>query len=92
MARQAGAGNGQGGITPVWAAAFLEKKDLATVTHALVALRLDYRNVLCMGLPLEMAQFMKLQLRQNAAERMLVGASKFQHVTPILKKSCTGAM
>lgn len=32
---------------------YLAKKDLASVTHALVTPRLDYCNVLYMGLPLK---------------------------------------
>lgn len=61
---------------------FLEQRDLVTVTHAFVTSRLNYGNVLCLGLPLEM--IWKFQLVQNAVAQMLVRASKFQHVTPIL--------
>ena len=51
---------------------FLEKSDLATVTHALVTSRLDYCNVFYVGLPLKSVQ--KLQLVQRAAARVLTGS------------------
>lgn len=44
--------------------------------------RLGDCNGLYVGMHLEMKQ--KLQLVQNTAACMLMGASKFQHVTPIL--------
>lgn len=58
------------------------EKDLAIITHAPVASRLDYCNTLYMVLPLETSQ--TLQLMQNVAARMLVGTNKYDHVTPIL--------
>lgn len=63
---------------------FLDKKDLTTVSPALVTSRLNYCNVLYVGLPLDMAQ--KLQLVQNAAECIWTGANRFQHITPVLRK------
>ncbi|XP_053112476.1 uncharacterized protein LOC128327575 [Hemicordylus capensis] len=63
---------------------FLEKADLATVTHALVTSQLDYCNTLYVGLPLKNIQ--KLQLVQNAAARVLTGAAWWEHITPILKE------
>lgn len=53
---------------------FLEKKDFALITHALVTLIMDYRNILYTVLPLEMTW--KLHLVQNVAERMLRETSK----------------
>lgn len=50
------------------------QKDLTTTTHTLVTLRLDY-----VGLPLEVSWV--LQLVQNAAAHMLIGAHKYNHVT-----------
>lgn len=44
---------------------FLDWGPLQTVTHTLVALQLDYCNVLYVGLPLKTTQ--KLQLVQNAS-------------------------
>lgn len=63
---------------------FLDKKDLTTVSPALVTSRLNFCNVLYVGLPLDMAQ--KLQLVQNAAECIWTGANRFQHITPVLRK------
>ncbi|XP_053105285.1 cation channel sperm-associated auxiliary subunit TMEM249 isoform X2 [Hemicordylus capensis] len=58
--------------------------DLTSVTHALVTSRLDYCNALYVGLPLNAVW--KHQLVQNAAARMLVGASHFMSATAILRQ------
>ncbi|KAF7252606.1 putative RNA-directed DNA polymerase from transposon BS [Varanus komodoensis] len=61
---------------------FLENDCLATVTHTLVTSRLDFCNVLYMGLPLKMLQI--LQLVQNRAARLLTGTGRCSHITPVL--------
>lgn len=43
---------------------FLDSDNLATMTHVLLTLCLDYCNVLCVGLPLKLVQ--SLMLLQNA--------------------------
>lgn len=52
--------------------------------HALVTSGLHYCQLLCLGLVLEMAQ--KLQLVQNTVALTLMGAIRFQCVTPILQE------
>ncbi|XP_073670896.1 uncharacterized protein [Paramisgurnus dabryanus] len=61
---------------------FLEFKDLERVIHAFITSRLDYCNSLYFGLP--QSSIKRLQMVQNAAARLLTGAKKSDHVTPIL--------
>ncbi|XP_070796004.1 proto-oncogene Mas-like [Pituophis catenifer annectens] len=61
---------------------FLDRDALCTVTHALVTSHLDYCNSLYMGLPLRCTR--RLQLVQNAAVRVVMGAPHYSHVTPLL--------
>uniref|UniRef100_A0A803SZA6 Reverse transcriptase domain-containing protein n=1 Tax=Anolis carolinensis TaxID=28377 RepID=A0A803SZA6_ANOCA len=63
---------------------YLGKSDLATVVHTLVTTRLDYGNVLYVGLPLKTAR--KLQLVQRAAARLITGAAYREHTTPLLRQ------
>nr|XP_060621478.1 uncharacterized protein LOC132768982 [Anolis sagrei ordinatus]XP_060621479.1 uncharacterized protein LOC132768982 [Anolis sagrei ordinatus]XP_060621480.1 uncharacterized protein LOC132768982 [Anolis sagrei ordinatus] len=63
---------------------YLVKADLAGVVHALVTSRLDYCNVLYIGLPLKMAR--KFQLVQRAAARMLTGAPYRERSTLLFKE------
>lgn len=59
----------------------MEKKDLSIITNSLVTSRLDYYNALflCVGLPLESVLNLPVQ---NSVAWMLMGASKFLHITP----------
>ena len=54
----------------------------ATLVHALVTSRLDNGNALLCGITEK--QLNKLQLAQNAAERMLTRTRKFDHISSIL--------
>ncbi|KAF7243737.1 hypothetical protein EYD10_10062 [Varanus komodoensis] len=57
---------------------------LATVTHALVTSCLDFSNALYVGLPLKTVRI--LQLVQNRAARLLMGAGRYVHMTPVLRQ------
>ncbi|XP_053153318.1 uncharacterized protein LOC128345436 [Hemicordylus capensis] len=63
---------------------FLEKNNIKTVVHQLVTSRLDYCNVLHMGLPLYVVR--KFQLVQNAAARLVSGVTWRDHIMPVLKQ------
>ncbi|KAF7243419.1 RNA-directed DNA polymerase from mobile element jockey [Varanus komodoensis] len=63
---------------------YLENDCLVTVTHTLVTSRLDFCNVLYMGLPLKMVRI--LQLVQNRAARLLTGTGHCAHITPVLRQ------
>jgi len=61
---------------------FLNKTTLATAIHAFVTSRLDYANSLLFGLP--KSTLRPLILVQNSAARLLSGAKRRAHITPIL--------
>ena len=63
---------------------FLGKEKLEMVLHAFVTSRIDYCNGLLYGLP--DCEIVKVQRVQNAAARLLNSASKYSHITPILKE------
>ena len=63
---------------------FLERSDLATVTHALITSQLDYCNVLYVWLPVESVR--KIQWVQNAAVRLLTEAGYRDYITPLLQQ------
>ncbi len=60
----------------------LSFQDLDKVIHAFITSRLDYCNSLYLGLPKSLLA--RLQMVQNAAARLLTGAKKHDHITPIL--------
>ena len=61
----------------------ISKDNLITVVHAFITSRLDYCNSLLYGLP--DCQLDKLQRIQNIAARIVSGAKKYDHITPVLK-------
>lgn len=62
---------------------FLSFKNFEKVIHVLISSRLDYCNSLYVGF--SHAAMSRLQLVQNAAVRLLTGAKKRNHITPILR-------
>ena len=63
--------------------AVLTPDSLKTVVHAFITARIDYNcNSLLIGLP--DASISRLQRIQNIAARLVVGAHKHDHITPIL--------
>ena len=54
-----------------------------TLVHAFVTSRLDYCNALFYGI--STTSMRKLQYVQNSAARILTGAGKRQHITPVLR-------
>uniref|UniRef100_A0A3B3HMF5 Reverse transcriptase domain-containing protein n=1 Tax=Oryzias latipes TaxID=8090 RepID=A0A3B3HMF5_ORYLA len=61
---------------------FLTPAHFETVIHAFITSRLDYCNSLYLGL--SQSSLLRLQRVQNAAARLMVGARKRDHITPIL--------
>ncbi len=67
---------------------YLSFNDLERVIHAFVSCRLDYCNSLYIGL--DQSSLRRLQLVQNVAARLLTGAKKHNHITPVLASHPTG--
>ena len=62
----------------------LSKSDNGILVHALITSRLDNCNSLLYGLPKFLMDC--LQTVQNSAARLVTRETKFQHITPILKR------
>ncbi|KAF7239463.1 Structural maintenance of chromosomes protein 6, partial [Varanus komodoensis] len=63
---------------------YLENDCLVTVTHALVTSRLDFCNLLYVGLPLKVVRI--LQMVQNRPARLLTGTGRCADITPVLRQ------
>ena len=63
---------------------YLTDSATESVVHAFITSKLDYCNSLYYGLPKCLLK--RLQCIQNSAARLVVQASKFDHVTPVLIK------
>ena len=63
---------------------YLSRDALVILIHAFITSRLDYCNSLFYGLP--DSQLIKLQRVQNTAARIVYGASRRSHITPILRQ------
>lgn len=61
---------------------YLSRPTTESLVHAFITSRVDYCNSLLYGLP--NSHIMKLQRIQNAAARLVIGAPRFCHVTPLL--------
>ncbi|KAK2154201.1 hypothetical protein NP493_2217g00000 [Ridgeia piscesae] len=62
---------------------YLTAAAIKQVIHAFVTSRLDVGNALLYRLPLKQVQ--RLQKVQNLASRLIDGAMKYSHATPLLK-------
>ena len=61
---------------------YLNLQALKSVVHAFVTSRLDMYNATLLGLP--QRQVYRLQKIQNVAARLISGASRFTHISPVL--------
>ena len=61
---------------------YLSPSDPEKVIHAFIFSRLDYCNLLYVGL--DQRSLRCLQLVQNAAAQLLTGTKKQEHITPVL--------
>lgn len=62
----------------------LTRESAESLVHAFIGSRLDYCNAVLSGIGTGLIE--RLQLVQNAAARLVTGARKFDHITPILKE------
>ena len=60
------------------------RESLTRLINALVLSHLDYSNALLSGLPDSIIR--PLQTIQNSADRLILGLSKFEHITPALQQ------
>ena len=60
---------------------YLNQESSERMVHAFITSELDYCNSLMYGLP--NSQLQKLQRVQNAAAKIVSGARKYDHVTPL---------
>jgi exonuclease III len=63
---------------------FMDRSTLDKLIHAFISCKLDYCNGLLVGAT--QSQIKRLQKVQNAAARMLTGASWREHMTPVLRE------
>ena len=63
---------------------YLDKQATEKLVHAFVTSNIDYCNSLLFGTNISVID--KLQKLQNAAARVILGARKYDHITPLLKE------
>ena len=61
---------------------YLTQTATESLVHALIGSRLDYGNSLLCGIP--KSSIRRLQSVQNAAARVVIRSSRFDHITPVL--------
>ena len=57
-----------------------------TLVQALISCRLDYCNSLLYGVSDKLGLLQRLQSVQNAAARLVTGAGRSDHITPVLRQ------
>ena len=62
---------------------YLTPEALRIAVHALISARIDYCNSVLVGLP--QSSISRLQHIMNCAARLVTGAGKFDHITPVLE-------
>ena len=63
---------------------YLSNTDVRTLVQSIVIARLDYCNIVCIGLP--MNRLKRLQLVQNSAARVISQTKRYTSITPILNE------
>ena len=63
---------------------YLSQHDCERLVHAFISSKLDYCNAILYGLP--SCELQKLQRLQNTAARIVFKATKYDHISPILRK------
>ena len=84
-------------INNIWKTAFFHFRNIAKIRkfrshcqceiliHAFISSKFDYCNVLLSGL--QQSQINRLQHVQNSAALLLTATSKYEHVTPVLRRN-----
>jgi hypothetical protein len=63
---------------------YLTQEATEKLVHAFISSKIDYGNALLFGIPDSLLK--RLQRIQNTAARVVVRASKYEHITPVLQK------
>ena len=69
---------------------YLSQSAMEQLVHCFISSILDFNNALLLGI--SESSVVRLQRIQNAAARIVTGTRKREHITPVLKKNCTGCL